>query len=121
MTSYRSVAVNPEQYRPPAGLSREDRAAEQDAAAGGRHRRYVNRPNNSPALASVALRCFPKSRRVYAYLRWSDAGGTEERYLGEVSDHADRARALSAAWKIAVATGTVTSISTQTRRVPAEL
>ncbi|MPQ98137.1 hypothetical protein GB931_09425 [Modestobacter sp. I12A-02628] len=50
--------------------------------------------------ASVALRVQPNSRRIYAYLRWSEAGRTHERYLGDF--HAgDRLANLRQAWLVA--------------------
>ena len=51
-------------------------------------------------MASVSLRLYKKTRRVRAYLRWSDHGRTRERYLGEVQN-ATRADNLAAAWAIA--------------------
>jgi len=95
----RDQRVNPDAYRPPPGLTLEQRAAEQDAAAGGRSPRRVTREDGAVVSASVALRCYPKSRRVYAYLRWAEpTTGTAERYLGDVSEFPDRTTALRAAW-----------------------
>jgi DNA mismatch endonuclease (patch repair protein) len=103
MTRRRDQRPNPAAYRPPAGLTLDQRAAEQDAAAGGRPTRLVTRDDGAIVSASVALRCYPKSRRVYAYLRWSaSSGGTAERYIGDVSDCPDRATALRVAWRQAV-------------------
>ena len=76
-----------------------DAACEQDEAAGGRQARLVIRDDGTPAAASVALRCPPTKRRVYAYLRWTENNGTRERYLGDVSDYPDRRTALHAAWQ----------------------
>ena len=75
-------------------------AREQDAAAGGHDRRVVPLDGSRIALGSVALRVFPKSRRIRAYLRWSDRGRTRERYLGEV-DEEDRLDNLRRAWQLA--------------------
>jgi len=95
MSRPRDRRPDPATYRPPAGLTAHQRTAEQDAAAGDRRSRLVTRPDGSAVLGSIALRCYPKSRRVYAYLRWASAGsGTAERYLGDVSDFPDRPTAL---------------------------
>jgi DNA mismatch endonuclease, patch repair protein len=75
-------------------------AAEQDAAVGEREQRVVPLADGRIALGSVALRVFPNSRRIRAYLRWSDKGRTRERYLGEV-DGTDRLDNLRRAWALA--------------------
>ena len=100
MSRYREGRPDPVIYRPLPGLTLEQRSAEQDEAAGGRNSRLVTRDDGSVVSASVALRCFPKSRRVYAYLRWSASSrGTAERYIGDVSACPDRATALQFAWR----------------------
>ena len=104
MTAYRSLSVDPQVYRPTPGCSITDRTAEQDAAAGGRQARLITRDDGTLAAASVALRCFPQKRRVYAYLRWAEANVTREKYLGDVSAFPDRASALRAAWQRATTT-----------------
>ena len=101
MSRYRTQRADPTTYRPPAGLTFSQRAAEQDQAAGGHDVRLVTRADGTVVLGSVALRCYPKSRRVYAYLRWSAGHGTSERYLGDVSDSPDRLTALRAGWDLA--------------------
>ena len=73
---------------------------EQDAAAGGHDQRVVPLSDGRIALGSVALRVFPRSRRIRAYLRWSDRGHTRERYLGEV-DADSRLENLRLAWMLA--------------------
>ena len=75
-------------------------ACEQDTAAGGHDQRVVPLDAGRIALGSVALRVFPKSRRIRAYLRWSDRGRTREKYLGEV-DAATRLENLQQAWILA--------------------
>jgi DNA mismatch endonuclease (patch repair protein) len=75
-------------------------AREQDTAAGGHEQRVVPLDEGRIALGSVALRVFPKSRRIRAYLRWSDRGRTRERYLGEV-DGENRLDNLQRAWALA--------------------
>lgn len=75
-------------------------AREQDIAAGGHERRVVELSLGRTALASVSLRVYRKSRRIRAYLRWSDRGQTQEIYLGEV-DGDSRAENLCTAWKLA--------------------
>lgn len=83
-------------WRAPVGLTRHDRASEQDDAAGGHHRRLIMIEERR-VCASVALRVQPNSRRVYAYLRWSEHGKTIERYLGPV-DQQSRSDNLKQAW-----------------------
>jgi DNA mismatch endonuclease, patch repair protein len=101
MSQWRVVKPDFSRYRPPAGLSARERSAEQNMAAGGEERRHIQRPDGTTALASVALRTPPRSRRVYAYLRWSVAGSsTREVYIGDVSDAANRADALRRAWSL---------------------
>lgn len=82
------------------GLSRASRTAEQDRAAGGRGRRLVALGGGRTARASVELKVLPNTRRIRAYLRWSDGGKTTEKYLGEVSE-TTRARNLATAWRMA--------------------
>jgi DNA mismatch endonuclease, patch repair protein len=84
-------------WKPPRGLSRAQRIIEQDTAAGGRAAREVRLSEGRRAHASIALRIQPKGRRIYAYLRWSDGGKTDERYVGEV-DRDSRATNLEQAW-----------------------
>ena len=94
---WRETVPEPDAYRPLPHLSNVARAHEQDEAAGGRERRQVMLSENRVALASVALRLLPRSRRIYAYLRWSDLGKTEERYVCEVV-HVSRRENLATAW-----------------------
>lgn len=76
-------------WRPPAGMTRSQRATEQDTAAGGRDRRVVP-ASHGEAVASIALRMPQPGRRVYAYLRWNASGQTNERYVGEVTGRTRR-------------------------------
>ncbi|MEU2439259.1 very short patch repair endonuclease [Streptomyces rubradiris] len=89
-------------------MSREARAAEQDRAAGGRLARAVEIGSGQYARASIALRLYRSTRRIRAYLRWSQGGETQERYVGEV-DASTRAANLAQAWKMAHAAGYVTT------------
>lgn len=82
------------------GLTRADRTAEQDRAAGGNDRRNVDLGDGRSAQASVALKVLPNTRRIRAYLRWSDNGKSPATYLGEVAE-TTRARNLAAAWRLA--------------------
>ncbi|WP_342775831.1 very short patch repair endonuclease [Micromonospora pisi] len=52
----------------------------------------------------MSLRLYRRTRRIRAYLRWSDQGVTQERYVGEVTQ-ATRAENLQEAWRKAHATG----------------
>ncbi|GGK04501.1 hypothetical protein GCM10011583_40330 [Streptomyces camponoticapitis] len=84
-------------YKPRPGLSRDKRSAEQDRAAGGRHRRAVLLDSGSYARASIQLRLYRNTRRIQAYLRWSDNGVTKEKHVCDV-DEATRAANLALAW-----------------------
>ena len=77
-----------------------DHAEEQDRAAGGREKRVVVRSDGTTATASVALKHWTGSRRVYAYLRYWEEGATTVRYLGDVTFDS-RQEALREAWRIA--------------------
>lgn len=79
-------------------------AGEQDRAAGGRHRRAVAVGEGRYACASISLRLPRGSRRIRAYLRWSQDGKTQERYVGEV-DRDTRPANLAQAWQQAWALG----------------
>ncbi|MEU8118644.1 very short patch repair endonuclease [Spirillospora sp. NPDC049024] len=87
-------------WRPSPGLSMAARGREQDAAAGGHENRIIRLADDRSAIASIRLRLPPKSRRLYAYLRWSIGGQTFERYVGEVRG-TNRAENLAEAWRIA--------------------
>ncbi|MGA5701803.1 very short patch repair endonuclease [Peterkaempfera bronchialis] len=87
-------------------MNRDARAAEQDRAAGGRLARAVEIGEGRYARASVALRVYRGTRRIRAYLRWSQEGETRERYVGEV-DAATRAANLAQAWETAHVAGYV--------------
>ncbi|QVJ01861.1 very short patch repair endonuclease [Nocardiopsis eucommiae] len=87
-------------------MTRAARSAEQDRAVGGRGRRVVVVSDGTEATGSVALRVYDRTRRIRAYLRWSENGRTRERYLGEV-DADTRAANLARAWHLARAAGLV--------------
>jgi DNA mismatch endonuclease (patch repair protein) len=82
------------------GRTRRAIAAEQDRAAGGSDRRWMDLGDGRRARASVELKLLPKTRRIRAYLRWSDRGRSPTRYLGEV-DEDTRADNLAAGWRLA--------------------
>ncbi len=95
----RATKPDPARYLPAKGLTSSERTAEQDVAAGSHEARLIRRQDGTTALGSVALRCYSDSRRVYAYLRWSDGSRrTAERYIGDVSDNTERFSALRDAW-----------------------
>jgi DNA mismatch endonuclease (patch repair protein) len=102
VAQWRETGPDDSAWRCPPGLTRTDRATEQDQAAGGHEHRIITIDDRT-VLASVALRRKRDGRRVYAYLRWSDHGRTAERYLGEV-DHATRRDNLAQAWRLAAPT-----------------
>ncbi|WP_436496164.1 DNA mismatch endonuclease Vsr [Actinokineospora sp. HUAS TT18] len=72
--------------------------AEQDRAAGGHNRRSVALADGRFARASISLRLYRSTRRIRAYLRWSQNGKTQERYVCEV-EHDFRGRNLTEAWQ----------------------
>jgi DNA mismatch endonuclease (patch repair protein) len=94
---WNATAPSTHAWKPKLGASP---AAEQDVAAGGHDRRVVRLSDGRTALGSVALRVFPNSRRIRAYLRWSDRGQTREQYLGEVTGET-RGENLRSAWDLA--------------------
>lgn len=75
-------------------------AVEQDRAAGGRDRRDVALGEGRFARASISLRLYRSTRRVRAYLRWSQDGKTHEKYVCEVEDD-NRDKNLAKAWRCA--------------------
>lgn len=87
-------------WKPKPGMSRSARSAEQDRAAGGRHRRVVVLDDGRRAAGSMAFRVYNRTRRIRAYLRWSEQGRTRERYVGEVNC-GTRADNLLQAWTMA--------------------
>jgi DNA mismatch endonuclease (patch repair protein) len=90
----------------PSG-TRAQHAAEQDKAAGGRAARAVRLLNGGTATASIRLHRLPKSRRVYAYLRYSVDGKTRTKYAGDATADT-RAKALEQAWEQAQDSGLMT-------------
>ena len=93
-----------EAWKAPPGLSLAARGVEQDRAASGHDARLITLADGRSAIGSVALRLYPKSRRVRAYLRWSDRGQTRERYVGEVTADS-RADNLAQAWRLVAERG----------------
>ncbi|MFD5385266.1 very short patch repair endonuclease [Streptomyces sp. NPDC127074] len=87
-------------WRGRQGRTRKAIVAEQDRAAGGREGRYVKRKDGDYALASITLKLLPRTRRIRAYLRWSEDGRSPALYVGEV-EHLTRAANLAQAWQIA--------------------
>lgn len=77
---------------------------EQDRAAGGRERRFVDLGERGTARGSVALKVLPKQRRIRAYLRWYVDRRTHTAYIGEVAEPT-RAANLRAAWCMARSAG----------------
>nr|WP_228868618.1 very short patch repair endonuclease [Streptomyces halstedii] len=59
------------------------------------------------ARASVELKVLPNTRRIRAYLRWSDGGKSPARYLGQV-EHETRAANLAEGWRMAWEKGLLT-------------
>jgi DNA mismatch endonuclease (patch repair protein) len=101
------------------GLSPAARSTEQDQAAGGHDTRLVTLVDRECAVGSIALRLYPKSRRVRAYLRWSDRGRTRERYVGEVTAD-NRKDNLAHAWRLVAERG-LTDQATEGHRTRAPM
>ncbi|WP_329106861.1 very short patch repair endonuclease [Micromonospora sp. NBC_01699] len=91
---------DPRAWKGRQGRSRRAASLEQDRAAGGADRRLVDLGDGRRARASVELKLLPRTRRIRAYLRWSDKGRSPARYLGEV-EHATRAENLAQGWRLA--------------------
>ncbi|MGK8505270.1 very short patch repair endonuclease [Nocardia asiatica] len=83
-------------WKCPRGLNRAERAAEQDRAAGGRYRRLVALEDGRTSLASIELKVYAKTRRIRAYVRWSDNGKYPTRYVGEVNGRTRRQNLVQA-------------------------
>ncbi|MFJ3747578.1 very short patch repair endonuclease [Streptomyces albidoflavus] len=83
---------------------------EQDRAAGGRNRRNVDLGDGRLARASITLRLYRSTRRIRAYLRWSQEGKTEERYVCEVESDS-RKQNLVEAWRQARAKGFLAKVA----------
>lgn len=84
-------------WKVPRG-TRAEHSAEQDRAAGGRKARMVKLLDGGSAIGSIRLQRLPKSRRVYAYLRYSVDGKTRTKYVGDATMDT-RAEALKLAWR----------------------
>jgi DNA mismatch endonuclease (patch repair protein) len=76
-------------------------------AAGGRSARKIKLLDGRTATASIRLRHLPKSRRVYAYLRYSVDGHTRTKYAGDATANT-REKALKQAWAKAQNDGLMT-------------
>jgi DNA mismatch endonuclease (patch repair protein) len=118
MSGWRKSRPQDIAWRAPDGFTRQQRALEQDLAAGGRNMRAISLPDGRIASASIALRVLPKGRRIYAYLRWSDRCKTTERYVGEVSG-ATRAENLAEAWTQVLQQDVLRAFRLQGRPTPA--
>lgn len=97
---------DPRAWKGRKGRTRRAMSAEQDRAAGGSDRRLVDLGDGRQARASVELKLLPKTRRIRAYLRWSDQGRSPTRYLGEV-EHETRAANLAEGWRLAQSGGLI--------------
>ena len=72
-------------WKPTPGLPHTAYAAEQDTAAGSRDARRITLADGTTALASVALRQPGETAAILPYLRWSQRGKTQERFISEVT------------------------------------
>ena len=103
MTAAKERGQSPWKDKPPPERAWKRRTGtspteEQNRAAGGRHRRTVDLGDGRYACASVSLRVWAKTRRIRAFLRWSDNGNSPEIPLGEV-EHGTRRANLVEAWE----------------------
>lgn len=112
-TRWRESAPSNAAWRPPKRMTAAERAEEQDRAAGGRTNRYIATSSGRLVLASICLRVPPKSRRIYAYLRWPEGRKTREKYVGQVSGQT-RDENLAAAWQRALAKKMLTAETDET-------
>src|SRR5262245_45496620 len=97
-TRWRDAPPDDSTWRATKGVSATERASEQDRAAGGRDNRRVTLPSGRVVLASIYLRLPPRSRRVYAYLRWPEGRKTREKYVCQVNGDT-REDNLAQAWR----------------------
>jgi DNA mismatch endonuclease (patch repair protein) len=88
------------EWKTRVGLTKQERSIEQDEAAGGSPSRSIELPGGRTAMGSIELKVPPKSRRVYAYLRFSLEGNTCNRYVGQVNGET-REDNLVRAWCLA--------------------
>ncbi len=120
-TRWRESTPGDSAWRPPKGMAAAERSAEQDRAAGGRVNRYVTVGPGRAALGSIYLRLPPKSRRIYAYLRWAEGRKTREKYICQVT-RPSREENLAEAWRqaqIQMPTTTPESLSASWASSPA--
>lgn len=114
---WQEIALTDSAWRPPPGLSRADRAAEQDRAAGGRDKRIIA-SNPRQVLASIYFRR-TAGRRIYAYLRWADRGRTSEHFVCEI-ESPTRAENLARAWESVRELSLLTALTTVPPPSPAQ-
>ncbi len=93
-------------WKPRPGRSRTVANAEQDKAAGGRHRRVVRLPSGETATGSVVLKPSEHNGVIHAHLRWHVDGRTIARSLGSVAKPTRMANLIEG-WKIAHSKGLV--------------
>lgn len=82
---WRPVRPESAAWKPPPDMSPSERAREQDRAAGGNQAREITLPDGRVVHGSIELKLPEKSRRIYAYLRFTVDGKTYNRYVGEVN------------------------------------
>jgi DNA mismatch endonuclease, patch repair protein len=93
-------------WKPRSGRSKAVIDAEQDKAAGGRHRRAVRLRNGATTRGSITLQPTARGNSVHAYLRWRADGRTVSKALGPVP-HLTRSANLVHGWELARAGGLV--------------
>lgn len=101
-----SARIPNRSWRPRSGRTRSVIGAEQDRAAGGFGRRWVE-VGGVVSLGSVVLRPNSRQDRLYAYLRWPQDGKSRSTRLGVV-DRPTRRDNLAEGWELVRAAGLVT-------------
>lgn len=100
------TAVPARAWKPRPNRSRVVINAEQDKAAGGRHRRVVRLEGGGSARGTIVLRALKREDAVQAYLRWRSGGRTVTTSVGLV-DQPTRMANLVEGWQRARLRGLV--------------
>ena len=99
MGAWRATRNPDHAWRALDGQTRRAGQAEQDDTAGGRQARRLTTSTGERAMARMAFKARPGTRRAYAYLVWNHARVRHELLLGE-ADQPTRRLNLTLAWRI---------------------
>lgn len=99
MTRWRDRSLPQHAYAIAPGTTRYQATQQQDSAAGSRVNRMLDTGGSPRVLARVRFVRRPKTRRVYAYLVWSEHRRRHELLLCEALLITRQAN-LDAAWKV---------------------